>query len=95
VEEHVGEGLRGEWFAVKLDGVVRLDERVELARLAVYEDAARLDQLVGLAPGRNSGAREVGVQAHTGIVTFGTVTAPTCADFLSTIALGRRLGVPR
>ncbi len=95
VEEHVGEGLRRERLAVELDGVVRLDERVELARLAVDEDAARLDQLVGLAPGGNSGPREVGVQAHTGILTFGTVPAPTRADFLSTIALGRRLGVPR
>ena len=40
------------------------DERVELARRAVDRHPAGLDQLVGAAPRRDAGPREIGVQAH-------------------------------
>ena len=50
--------------AVDHDAVGLLDERVELAGLAVDEHAAGLDQVVGLAAGGDAGSREIGVQAH-------------------------------
>jgi hypothetical protein len=63
VQQHVGEALLGEWLAVELDDVTRCDERVQLTWLAVDGDATGLDQLVGLAPRRDTGAPEPGVQA--------------------------------
>jgi hypothetical protein len=50
VQEHVGQRLEGDALAVELDAVAALDERVQLAGLAVDRDAAGLDQLVRLAP---------------------------------------------
>ena len=46
------------------DAVGLLDERVELAGLAVDEHAAGLDQVVGLAAGGDAGSREIRVQSH-------------------------------
>ena len=57
VQQHVDELLQPEPAAVELDAVARLDERVQRSRLAVDGDPARLDQLVGAAPGRDTGAR--------------------------------------
>ncbi len=64
VQEYVRERLLRDLASVDLDAVGASDERVQLPGLAVDEDAARLDQLVGAAARRNSGAREVGVEAH-------------------------------
>ena len=64
VKQDVRKPLRGHRLAVDLDRVVRCDERVEPARLAVHADAPGLDQLVGGAPGRNSGPCKVRIQAH-------------------------------
>jgi hypothetical protein len=50
VQEHVGERLELDRPAVDLDAVSGGDEGIELPRLAVDENPAGLDQLVGLAP---------------------------------------------
>ena len=57
VQEHVGEPLLRDRPAVHLDDVPRLDERVQLARLAVHAHAAGLDQLVRLAAGGDTRPR--------------------------------------
>ena len=64
VEEDVAERLLADETTVDADVVGRLDERVELSRLAVDGDAPGLDELVGAATRGDPGAREVGVQAH-------------------------------
>ena len=64
VQEHVGELLLRDRLAVDLDGVVGLDERVQLPRLAVDEHAAGLDQLVRLPARRHARACQVRVQTH-------------------------------
>jgi uncharacterized protein with GYD domain len=65
VEQHVRERLQLDEVAVDLDAVARLDERVQLAGLAVDGHTAGLDQLVGLAARGDPGAREIGIEAHT------------------------------
>jgi len=64
VQEDVGELLLGEGLPVEADVVGALDERVELAGLAVHGHTAVLDQLVGLAARRDARTGEPGVQAH-------------------------------
>ena len=81
VEQHVGEPLRRDRLAVDLDAVARLDERVQLPRLAVDAHAAGLDQLVGAAPrrdarpwrGRHSGASGVMFAHGQGLVDYGAL----------------------
>ena len=94
VQKDVRELLRDEKPAVEIDDVTLLDEGVQLAAHTVHAHAAGLDQLVGAPPGRNTRAREVGVQSHPESFAPGTILSPTRAHFLSTIAVGRRLGVP-
>jgi uncharacterized protein with GYD domain len=64
VQEDVGERLELDPATVDLDPVTRGDEGVQLPRLPVDGDAARLDQDVGAAPRGHPSAGEVGVQAH-------------------------------
>ena len=64
VQQHVREPLLRDGLAVDLDDVGAADERVQLAGLAVHAHAPGLDQLVGLAPGRDAGTGEVRVQPH-------------------------------
>ena len=68
VQQHVGELLLGDAPAVHLDDVGGGDERVQLPGLPVHGHAAGLDQVVGAAPGGDSGTGEVGVQPHERIV---------------------------
>jgi hypothetical protein len=70
VQEDVRQPLRREPLAVELDDVVHLVEGFQPARLAVHGHASCLDQLVSLAPRGNTGAREVGVQAHARILAL-------------------------
>src|SRR5262249_61536392 len=49
---------------VALDATPSRDERVQLPGLAVHAHTPRLDQLVRLAPRRDTGPREIGVQTH-------------------------------
>ena len=72
VQEDVRERLRDEEPPVEVDDVALLDERVQPRVHAVDAHAARLDQLVGAAPGGDPGAREVGVQPH--VESFTPVT---------------------
>ena len=65
VQQHVGERLRRDRAAVDLDAVRLLDERVQLAGLAVHGHAAGLDQVVGASARGHAGTREVRVQAHS------------------------------
>ena len=69
MQQDVRKGLGGDGVPVHLHDVARAHPRVELARLAVHDDAAVADQLVGPSPRRDSGPGEVGVQAHRGIVS--------------------------
>ena len=64
VQQDVGERLLRERLAVEAHLVGRLHGGVELPHLAVHGDAAGLDQLVGLAPRGDPGARDEGVEAH-------------------------------
>ena len=64
VEQHVSEPLLRDRRPVDLDAVVRAPTNVFSCPHAVDGDAARLDQLVGLAPRRDPGAGEIGVQTH-------------------------------
>jgi hypothetical protein len=66
VQEDVGKRLELGGAAVDLDTVAGRDEGVQLPRLAIHLDATGLDQLVGAPPRSDSGAGEVGVQAHYG-----------------------------
>ena len=64
VQEHVAELLLARPARRRPRRPRGLDERVQLAGLAVHLHAARLDQLVRLAARRDAGAGEEGVQAH-------------------------------
>src|SRR6187399_1293523 len=64
VQENVRDRLRHEEPPVEIDDVALLDERVQPRVHAVDAHAARLDQLICPAPRGDSGAREIGVQAH-------------------------------
>jgi uncharacterized protein with GYD domain len=68
VQEDVGELLRGDRLPVHLDAVAPLDERVQLPRLAVDPDAARLDQLVRLAARGYACPGEICIQAHVSYI---------------------------
>ena len=64
VQEQVGERLLRDAARRRPRRGRALDERVQLAGLAVDGDAAGLDQVVGLAARGDAGAGEVGVEAH-------------------------------
>jgi hypothetical protein len=94
VQQHVPERLRDEEPPVEIDDVALLDERVQPGRHAVDPHAAPLDQLVGAAPGGDTSAGKVRVQAHRRSFTLATVRSHTCANFRIRIASGRRWAVP-
>jgi len=64
VQQHVGELLPRNRLAVDEHLVSGLDERVQLAGRPIHLHPPGLDQLVGLAARRDTGAREEGVQSH-------------------------------
>jgi uncharacterized protein with GYD domain len=64
VEQQVRKPLLRDLAPVDLDAIAAFDERVQLSGLAVHRHAAGLDQLVGLAPRRDAGPGEEGVQTH-------------------------------
>jgi hypothetical protein len=64
VQKDVDERLRAEGAPVELHAVVGLHERREARHLSVHAHAAGADELVRAAPGRDTGPRQVGVQAH-------------------------------
>ena len=91
VQQQVGKPLLRDGPPVDLDAVAARDERVQLARRTVDAHAARLDQLVCLAPRSDAGPGEVRVQAH-GCASFVAITSPMGAGILVMLAAGRRLG---
>ena len=64
VEQDVRNALLGEQPAVEANVVVRADESVQLPWLSVDGDPPGLDQVVGLPPRGDSGARDERVQAR-------------------------------
>jgi hypothetical protein len=94
VEQQVREALGCDRAAVYLDRVGRTDERVQPTGLAVHEHTTGLDQLVRAAPGRDPGAREVGVEAHDRMLPCcrtGAKSAQTRAFFAGTLDRGWRV----
>ena len=65
VQEQVRELLQRDRAAVDLDPVAGSDDGVELPGLAVDEDAAVLDQRVGVPARGDARAGEVGVESHS------------------------------
>ncbi len=61
VQEQVCEALESNALAVDLDDVMSVCGGVQLAGIAVDAHTSRSDELVRAAPGRDAGAREVGV----------------------------------
>jgi hypothetical protein len=68
VEEDVVEWLLFDALPVDFDDVVLIDDRVELARLTVHLNPPFTNQLVRVPSGRDSRAREKGIQSHLTIV---------------------------
>ena len=76
VQEHVGERLGLDPLPVELDHVAALDEGRKARELAVHAHPSGLDQSLGAAARRDSGAGQVGVQAHSQMVTGRVMMRP-------------------
>ena len=94
VQQDVRKLLRCEEPTVEVDDITFLDKRVQLAAHAVDPHATGLDQLVGTPARGDTGASEVGVKTHRRILALVTIPSPTRANFVDTIASGRRSAVP-
>ena len=83
-------GCRRDTRTVDLDDVASPHVRVQLARPTVHAHAAAADQLVCPPPRRDTGTREVGVQAHRrilGLVSRLVAQIETWTDKLADLAV--------